>query len=242
MLTKEKAIVLRASDYKEKDKIVTLFSLENGLIKAVLKGIKSEKAKLKFASMPFCFAEFELTKGAGLSIVSGATLIESFFDITTDISAFYAGCSVLKLIENISSFGEQGNQLFVLTLKTLKAIMDFVYLKSNNQLLLRLIKIKFILSLCELNGTKINLTKCASCGKLTHDEVYFDHSQGNALCSKCCESSCALVPTKIIALIILIEKSDFDTLTHIKSSENDVMSVETLVFKSFEAKTSCKFE
>ena len=42
-----KAICLNSVDYKEKDKQLTLFSLENGLMSAVLKGCKTAKAKLK---------------------------------------------------------------------------------------------------------------------------------------------------------------------------------------------------
>ena len=59
---KLKAIVLSSIDYSEKDKIIKLFSLEEGIISAVLKGVRSQNAKLKFASQPFCFADFNLIK------------------------------------------------------------------------------------------------------------------------------------------------------------------------------------
>ena len=39
--TKVKAIVLDSKDYKDKDKLVTLFTLENGLVSAVAKSVKS---------------------------------------------------------------------------------------------------------------------------------------------------------------------------------------------------------
>ena len=56
------AVVLNSIDYKEKDKLVKLFTAETGVISAVLKGVKSANSKLKFACQPFCFAEFELVK------------------------------------------------------------------------------------------------------------------------------------------------------------------------------------
>ena len=59
---KTDALVLRASDYGENDKIVTLFSLQYGKISAALKGVKKAGAKLKFAAQPFCFAEYVLAK------------------------------------------------------------------------------------------------------------------------------------------------------------------------------------
>ena len=36
-------IVLKSVDYKEKDKLLTIFSLELGKITATLKGVKQEK-------------------------------------------------------------------------------------------------------------------------------------------------------------------------------------------------------
>ena len=47
------AIVLKSVDYKDNDKILTLYSPEKGKITAGIKGVKKSGAKLKFASEPF---------------------------------------------------------------------------------------------------------------------------------------------------------------------------------------------
>ena len=57
-----KGIVLSSYDYKEKDKLVEIFSAEQGKIIAILKGCKAPSAKLKFAFQPFCFAEFSIIR------------------------------------------------------------------------------------------------------------------------------------------------------------------------------------
>ena len=62
-------IVLKAIDYREKDKLITIYSVELGLITAVLKGVNSAKAKLKFASLPFCLAEFVLAQRNGFLLL-----------------------------------------------------------------------------------------------------------------------------------------------------------------------------
>lgn len=241
MLTKEQAIVLRSVDYKEKDKIVTLFCLESGLIKAVLKGVKNEKAKLKFAAMPFCFAEFELQSGQSMPIVSGVSLIESFYTVTQDISAYYAGCAVLKVIENISSFGERGQQLFLLILKTLQATSLFVTQKQDESVL-RLIKLKFLLELSNLIGFGLDFSKCGNCGKLTHDDIYFDLTSGQAICSRCENGSFMQLSVKLVALVLLIEKTDFHVLPQMICTENDLIMMEKVIYKNFEHKTSYHFE
>ena len=56
MESKADALVLRATDYGEYDKMVTLLTAERGKIGAALKGVRRAGAKLKFAAQPFCFA------------------------------------------------------------------------------------------------------------------------------------------------------------------------------------------
>ena len=50
---KENAICLYAEDSGEYDKILTLLSIDRGLIRAKIKGVKKPKAKLAFCSFPF---------------------------------------------------------------------------------------------------------------------------------------------------------------------------------------------
>ena len=50
---KVKGIVIKAIDYNDSDKLVTIFSAELGLLKAKVRGVKKDKAKLAFAVQPF---------------------------------------------------------------------------------------------------------------------------------------------------------------------------------------------
>ena len=78
MEVKVNAIVIRAVDYKDNDRILTLYSLEKGKITAGIKGVKKAGAKLKFASEPFCFAEYILAEKNGRYTVTGASYYEIF--------------------------------------------------------------------------------------------------------------------------------------------------------------------
>ena len=80
MEIKVNALVIKAIDYKENDKILTLYSLEKGRLSANIKGVKKPKAKLKFASEPFCFAEFILAEKLGKYTVINASYKNSFYN------------------------------------------------------------------------------------------------------------------------------------------------------------------
>ena len=100
-----KGIVLSSSDHKDKDKIDTIFTLEQGKINGILKGVKLAKSKLKFASQPFCFARFELVKTNEFYTITQVDLIESFYDLTTDYDKFMRGASMLKVCNKVLKKG-----------------------------------------------------------------------------------------------------------------------------------------
>lgn len=54
MEEKINALMIRSVDYADNDKILSLFSLEQGVISAKIRGVKKAGAKLKFAAEPFC--------------------------------------------------------------------------------------------------------------------------------------------------------------------------------------------
>ena len=60
MELKVNALMIRAADYGENDKILTLLTAERGKLTAAIKGVKKAGAKLKFAAQPFCLAEYVL--------------------------------------------------------------------------------------------------------------------------------------------------------------------------------------
>ena len=110
--TKVKGIVLGGIDYKEKDMLISLFSLEQGVISIVFKGVKSPKAKLKSAKEVFSFGDF-IYSGAN-KIVTSADIIENFYEITKDIKKYYVACAMLNAVKAVLPQGEPNPQIFLL--------------------------------------------------------------------------------------------------------------------------------
>lgn len=100
MIEKIKALVLRAADFKENDKLLLLYCGEYGKITASIRGVKKPGAKLKFAAEPFCFGEFMLSVKDGRYAVTNCTEIESFFSLRGDVVTYCcAGCVVEQLAQ-----------------------------------------------------------------------------------------------------------------------------------------------
>ncbi len=122
MEVKTDAIVLKTVDYKDSDKILTLFSPSLGRITAGAKGVKKPKAKLAFCAQPFCFAEYILAEKGGRYTVTGAYLHEGFFSLRCDIVRFYAACAMAEICLTVLYEEESHEGLFIALIEGLKAL------------------------------------------------------------------------------------------------------------------------
>ena len=122
MEIKTDAIVLQTIDYKENDKILTLFSPTMGRLTAGIRGVKKPTAKLAFSAQPFCFAEYVLAEKGGRYTVTGAYLHESFFSLRYDIVRFYAACAAAEVCLSILFENERYDGLFIGLVECLKAL------------------------------------------------------------------------------------------------------------------------
>lgn len=141
------AILLKATDYHENDKLVRLLTLEGGLVSAVMKGVKKPNAKLKFGAMSFAFCEYVLAQGKGAYYtVTACSPIGDLYDIACDPDKYMVGSLILEA-SDIASYGAACPQLFALLLQALKAL-------CYTSVMPNLIAAQYILKTTDLLGYK----------------------------------------------------------------------------------------
>lgn len=178
MEIKVNAVVLRAADYNENDKILTLLTAELGKISAGIKGVKKAGAKLRFAAQPFCFAEFILTRRGDKYTVINASEQESFYDLRTDICRFYAASAAIEAANALTYEGDENAPVFYELVKTLSSMCE----GSESQSL-----IKFLTFALRQSGYGIALDNCIQCGNqlVGEDKLRFDMDAGAFTCYDC---------------------------------------------------------
>lgn len=184
-------ITLKAVDYNENDKILTLLTAERGKITAGIKGVKKAGAKLKFAAQPFCFAEFVLAKRGEKYTVINAAECESFYDLRTDINKFYAACSAAEAANALTYEGDECREFFY---ALVKALSDMCNSDGNQPL------IAFLLDVLKKSGYGISAENCAACGKpLTSENcLRFDLDAGAFTCGECAGTGASRVTYNVI--------------------------------------------
>lgn len=122
MEIKTEAAVLGSTDYKDNDKLLTLFSPTMGKITANIRGVKKPKAKLAFASQPFAFCEYVLAEKGGRYTVTSAYLHESFFALREDVTRFFAACAAAEIAKELATENEEHENMFIAFIECLKAL------------------------------------------------------------------------------------------------------------------------
>lgn len=181
MEEKLNGIVTGGVNYGENDRILSIFTAEKGIVSAGIKGVKKAGAKLKFASEPFCFAEFVFSVKGNRRTVTGASLIDSFYPIREDVVKYFCGGAVLEYLRKFYKEGIASPQAFFLSAEALK---ELAYGEKPPKEVLA----SFLLSALSVSGYGIAETNCLKCGEEINRRAFFDYEAGGFFCENCNES------------------------------------------------------
>lgn len=184
MEEKTDAIVLRSVDYRDNDRILTLFTADRGKITASMKGVRKKEAKLRFASELFSFSEYVFAVKGGRNTVVSASLYDGFFPLRESIGKFYAACCVAEICDLLLPEGVEGGSFFI---DAVNAVKSVCYGDERQALAV------FLGKAIRFAGFTLDLSACGSCGRRIRSpkKVYFDFSTGRFSCAECMQGTAA---------------------------------------------------
>lgn len=177
MLTEVKALVIRTVNLSEQDKLLTLFTEEHGKITAVANGSRTLKSRYLAAAQLFCYASFVLYQKGDRYWVREVTLIESFFELRTDLARTALASYVCDVAADVVEENAPEPEMLSLSLNTLFAIASGAYPLS-------LVKAVFELRAAAVLGFCPMLDGCMHCGR-TDATLCLDVMNGGLSCADC---------------------------------------------------------
>ena len=175
------AVNLSTFTLGETDKIVTMFSAERGLVRAVAKGARKPGAKIAGRSEPLYVNKLLLAKGRNLDIITQVEGIASFSSLRKDLDKLAYGLYHAELSLHFGQELSEGSaDYFDHLCRALSLLAD----SGEDPLLLTL---RFEMQLLERLGIKPELDVCVGCrDPLTEYRLsFFHHDSGGIVCDRC---------------------------------------------------------
>lgn len=176
-----RGMVLGATAFAEADKIVQLYTLQLGRVRAIVKGIRKPKSKLASSIDLFTESTFSLHKKASgsLYVLGQAKILNGYVDLKKDFLQITTLQVLAEMVSQATPEGEPHSEIYSLLKEVLGALEKE---PKSNELFL----IAFALKLMELLGYPLELEICAECGEtLEKKKVYLIPHRGGALCESC---------------------------------------------------------
>ena len=171
-----KGLVIRTTDVKESDRIITIFTDEMGVVSALARGARSLKSRKMSSTMQFCYSRFVLSKRSEYYHVKESELIENFFDIRRNIEGIALAGYIAEILSDVT-VEEAERDLLRLSLNSLYAIASGKYPIDR-------IKAAFEIRCAAILGFMPDVISCQSCGG-REGAFYFDIMGGSLTCAEC---------------------------------------------------------
>ncbi len=201
------ALVIREQQIGESDKLITMLSRNNGVIKAYASGARSIKSKKGAATSLLSYSTVTLQQKGDTYRITEAAPLKVFFSAGDDIEALSLAQYFCELCIYHAPNSENCEQVLRLALNSLHYLSQ----KSRNIFILKAI---FELRLMALTGYLPNLVACDGCAKYEDDIMYFDTNEGLLYCKSCREynSNCAVINMTLLTALRHIVYSDLKKL------------------------------
>ncbi|NCB20713.1 MAG: DNA repair protein RecO [Clostridia bacterium] len=182
-----KAIVLNRRDWRETDRLVSVYTPDHGLISLLARGASKFSSKLAAHIEPISLSQIMVIKGKTFNYLGSAIMIESFSKIKGDLNKLYFAGQAFNFFSSLVREGQKDELVFRWLerwLNSLEAAGGTDELnKEDGQFRLLL----FYNRLLSLLGYALSLDRCLACQKIitAGDKNRLDLIRGGLICPDC---------------------------------------------------------
>lgn len=171
-------LILKEMSISDNDKLITILTRKEGIIRAFVKGAKNLKNKNAAATQLLCYSRFTIYKGRDKYIIDESQLEELFFELRGDIEKLSIAqyfCELCISVIPEETYSED----------FLRLILNALFFLCKDKLDKELVKSVVEMRLMSLSGYAPNLVCCKNCAKYEDKYMYFVTETGDLYCSSC---------------------------------------------------------
>jgi DNA repair protein RecO (recombination protein O) len=175
---KLQAFVLSSLDYGESDRIVSLFSLEHGRVKAFARGARKSRKRFGPALEAFARIDVQARLKEGLSTLQQADIISIYPAIRGDLERIAHALYACELVDAITPEGHPVPRLYRLLSAYLDRLETEPAIEADRRF--------FEINVLNILGYRPSLETCSRCGNSFDGAGALLQDGGEATCRFCC--------------------------------------------------------
>ncbi|MBR3641189.1 MAG: DNA repair protein RecO [Oscillibacter sp.] len=172
-----RGIVLRETETREADKILTLLTPQ-GKCSVIARGVRRKSCRYAACAQTLVFSEWTLYKKGEWYYANDGATVELFAPLRGDLDAMALGFYFAELTETVAAEEESAEAL-------LRHLLNALYALSALKKPPALVKAAFEWKLMALAGYEPLADACACCGEENPATPLLDVTQGVLRCAKC---------------------------------------------------------
>lgn len=188
------AVVLRHTDWGEADRLLTLYTRDQGIVRALAKGARKVTSRKAGHLQPFTHITVQLAKGRDLLIVTQVETVNAFLPLHDDLVKTGYAAYVVELLLRFSYEGEGADpSIFRLLVDTL----DRIEKEEDAWMATRYYEVRLL----DAVGFRPQLFECVNCGReIMAEDQFFSFTSGGVICPRCGEGIPNLTKISLEAL------------------------------------------
>ncbi len=226
------ALVIKEMSVGENDKVLTLLTRKYGVIRAFSSGSKKITSKKFSASSLLSYADFSLIKTGDTYKIYDTQIINSFFDVGSDITLLSIAqyfCELAAETVPVETSAEDYLRLF------LNSLHFLVKEKQNPELIKAITELR----LAVISGYMPILLTCDNCAVFEDDIMYFNYHSGKLYCKNCVDSevNCVRIDRTLLSAMRHIVFSKFENIYKFTLPDNKIRELSYITEKFIETQT-----
>lgn len=228
MLERIEGFVIKAQDYQETNKIITIYSAKIGKFSAIARGAKKAKSRMAAITQPFILGEFYVYLNKGLSTIQQGDIIDSFRLIREDIikTAYAAYIAELtdKLIDSQIPDSFLYNQFY----------QTICWISNHKDVEVPIFM--YEMKLFDKGGFSPVVEECVHCSKKNNLHT-FSIKEGGLLCPICqhYDTEAIRIPAVIARLLHIFKQVGLERVGTISMKEENKLLLRKLLDAYYDA-------
>jgi DNA repair protein RecO (recombination protein O) len=223
------AVVLRRRDFRDADRILTVFTPNYGKLELIAKGIRKTTSRKAGHLELFSHSALMLAQGRTWDIVTEVVGVESFPSIRTDLDKISQANYIGELIDCFSESGDENQPLWDLLILTLQELDKIDPHRSG-----RLLQHWFEMSLLSLVGFQPQLFECLNCDEeLKPVTNHISLVEGGVLCPNCGQSRRDLetIDADVLKVLRFIQTRPWSAVHQVNIRPHILRQVDNLLYR-----------